>query len=234
MEDKKMKSELLPAVQAVAEFMPPKKNGIFEKSMEVARLLLQNEPISVIAHVVDGAIQNYGMMKEMKYRTKAIKYVTHLEEVRINAQIEIAKMQNPNTAMMMYIDRSFQQALDQMQNSYLSQSYMIEQSRRRMIQEVDNQVQSHLDNIDKRYLETVRENELKCAMYRDFVNESTKEGVTQYDVTFFIMKKLADNMDRYNSKAVASVCDVLKEMICQNSNISFKEYLNIQKQLKRL
>ncbi len=229
-----MKSELLPAVQAVAEFMPPKKNGIFEKSMEVARLLLQHEPISVIAHVVDGAIQNYGMMKEMKYRTKAIKYVTHLEEVRINAQMEMVKMQNPNIAMMMYIDRSFQQALDQMQDSYLSQSYMIEQSRRRMIQEVNNQVQSHFDNIDKRYIETVRENELKCAMYRDFVHGSTKEGVTQYDVTFFIMKKLADNMDRYNSKAVASVCDVLKEMICQNSKISFKEYLNIQKRLKRL
>lgn len=229
-----MKSELLPAVQAVAEFMPPKKNGVFEKSLEVARLLLEHEPISIIAHTVDGAIQNYGMMKEMKYRAKAIKYVTHLEEVQINAQVEMAKMQNPNMAMMMYIDRSFQQALDCMENSYLSQSNMIEQSRRRMIQEVNNQVQSHLGNIDKRYIDTVRENELKCAMYRDFVNGAAKEGVTQSDITYFIAKKLVDNMDRYNSEAVASVCGVLKEMMCQNSNISFEEYLSMQKRLKRL
>lgn len=202
--------------------------------MEVAKLLLEHEPISILAHTVDGAIQNYGMMKEMKYRAKAIKYVAHLEEVRINAQVEISKIQNPNMAMMMYIDRSFQQALDRMQDSYLSQSYMIEQSRKRMIQEVNSQVESHLGNIDMRYKETVRENELKCAMYRDFVNGSAKDGVTQSDITFFIAKKLIDNMDRYNSRAVASVCDVLKEMMCQNSNISFEEYLNIQKRLKKL
>lgn len=234
MEDKQMKSELLPAVQAVAEFMPPKKNGIFEKSMEVAKLLLEHEPASIIAHTVDGAIQNYGMMKEMKYRVEAIKYVTHLEEVRINAQVEIAKMQIPNKAMMMYIDRKFQQELDHMQNIYLKQSSIIEQSGRRMIQEVNNQVRSHLSNIDKRYIETVQENESKCAMYRDFLNKSEKDGVTQYDVIFFMTKKLVDNMDRYNSKAVASVCDVLKEMICQNPNISFDEYLSIRKNLKRL
>lgn len=229
-----MRSELLPAVRAVAEFMPPQKNGIFEKSMEVARLLLEHEPVSIIAHTVDGAIQNYGMMKEMKYRAKALKYVTHLEEVRINAQVEMARIQNSNMAVMMYIDRSFQQSLDRMQDSYLSQTYMIEQSRQRMIQEVNNQVESHLANIDKRYRETVRENELKCAMYRDFVNGAAKEGITQSDITLFLVKKLIDNMDRYNSRAVTSVCDVLSGMMCQNSRVSFEEYLNMQKRLKRL
>ena len=229
-----MRSELVPGVSAVAEFMPPRKNGIFEKSMEVARLLLEHEPISIIAHTVDGAIQTYGMMKETKYRTKAVKYVAHLDEVRINAQVEMARIQNSNMAVMMYIDRNFQQSLDRMQDSYLSQTYMIEQSSRRMIQEVNSQVESHLANIDKRYKETVRENELKCAMYRDFVNGAAKEGVTQSDIMFFLAKKLVDNMDRYNSRAVASVCDVLNGMMCQNSHISFEEYLDMQKRLKRL
>lgn len=114
-----MKSELLPSVQAVAEFMPPKKNGIFEKFMEVARLLLEHEPVSIIAHTVDGAIQNYGMIKEMKYRAKAIKYVAHLEEVRINAQVEMVRLQNQNMPMRLYIDRSFQQSLDYMEDAYL-------------------------------------------------------------------------------------------------------------------
>ena len=162
--DKSMRSELVPGVSAVAEFMPPRKNGIFEKSMEVARLLLEHEPISIIAHTVDGAIQTYGMMKETKYRTKAVKYVAHLDEVRINAQVEMARIQNSNMAVMMYIDRNFQQSLDRMQDSYLSQTYMIEQSSRRMIQEVNSQVESHLANIDKRYKETVRENELNVGL----------------------------------------------------------------------
>lgn len=97
-----MKSELLPDVQAVAEFMPPRKNGIFEKSMEVGRLLLEYEPVSIIAHTVDSVIQNYGMIKEMEYRAKAIKYVTYLDEVRINAQVEVARLQNQNMVMRLY------------------------------------------------------------------------------------------------------------------------------------
>ncbi len=229
-----MNSEFLPTVQAVAEFMPPKKNGIFEKAMEVARLILENEPLSIIAHTVDGAIQTYGMTKEMKYRAKAIKYLAHLDEVRINAQLEMSKLQNVNAAMMMYIDRNFQQTLDNMQYSYLCQSNLIKQSRRHMIQDVDNQVRSHFKDIDQHYINTVRENELKCAMYRDFINESDRNGVTQSDITFFMTKKLIDNMDRFNSKAVCSVCDVLKDMMRQNPKVSFEEYLCWQKQLKTL
>lgn len=194
----------------------------------------QLEPVSIIAHTVDGAIQNYGMVKEMKYRAKAIKYVTHLEEVRINAQVEMARLQNQNITMRLYIDRSFQQSLDYMEDAYLSQSYRIDQTRRQMIQEVNNQVQRHFGNIDRRYIETVRENELKCAMYRDFVNQSVKDGVTQSDITMFIAKKLVDNMDRYNSRAVTSVCNVLTEMMRQNSRVSFEEYLSLEKRLKRL
>lgn len=234
MGDECMKSELLPAVQAVAEFMPPRKNGIFEKSMEVGRLLLEHEPVSIIAHTVDAAIQNYGMMKEMKYRTKAIKYVTHLDEVRINAQVEVERLQNQNMTMRLYIDKSFQQSLDYMEDAYLSQSHRITQAKRQMIQEVNNQVQEHFENIDRRYIETVRENELKCAMYRDFINQSVKDEVSQSDIITFIAKKLVNNMDRYNSRAVTSVCTVLTEMMRKNSRVSFEEYLSLGKRLKKL
>lgn len=42
------------------------------------------------------------MIKEMKYRAKAIKYVAHLEEVRINAQVEMVRLQNQNMPMRLY------------------------------------------------------------------------------------------------------------------------------------
>ena len=71
-------------------------------------------------------------------------------------------------------------------------------------------------------------------MYRDFVNQSVKDGVTQSDITMFIAKKLVDNMDRYNSRAVTSVCNVLTEMMRQNSRVSFEEYLSLEKRLMRL
>ncbi|MDD3362679.1 MAG: hypothetical protein PHW34_13505 [Hespellia sp.] len=229
-----MKSELLPTVQAITEFMPPKKNGIFEKSMEVARLLLEHEPVSIIAHTVDGAIQNYGMIKEMKYRAKALKYVTNLEEVRLNAQIEIARIQNSNMAVQMYIDKAFQQSVDCMEAAYLRNSYLIDHNTRRMIKEVNSAVTEHFNNIDRRYIDTVRENEMKCAMYRQFVNGSINDGVKKSDITFFIAKKLVDNMDRYNSNAVSGVCNVLAEMLRQEERLSFDEYLGLEKKLKRM
>ncbi len=228
-----MKNEIVPVVRAVAEFMPPKKNGFFEKSMEVARLLLEHEPISVIGHTVDSAIQTFGMIKETKYRAKALKYTTHLEEARLNAEVEIARIQTAGAAIQLYIDRSFQRSLDRVEQLYINQSYAIEQSRKNMIQELNNAVQTHFDGIDTRYINTIRENEMKCAMYRDFLNQSNKEGIQQAEITMFIAKKLAENMDRYNSRAVISVCDVLNEMIRQNPTVSFGEYLNFEKHLKK-
>lgn len=228
-----MNNEIIPIVQTVAEFIPPRKNGFFEKSMEVAHLILDHEPLSAICNTVNNAIQTYGMISETKYRVKALKYTTHLEEVRINAAVEMARIQTASNAMNLYIDRSFQRSLDNMEASFMEQSYKIESSRRKMIQEVNKSVENHLINIDKRYIDTVRENEMKCAMYRDFVNQSNKEGITQTDVTLFITKKLAENMHRYNNKAVISICDVISEMMRNNHRISFDEYLKFEKRLKK-
>lgn len=228
-----MRSELIPTVQAVAEYMPPKKNGFFEKSMEVARLILEHEPLSIVAHTVDGAIQTLGMIRETKYRAEAFKYATHLEEVRINAAVEIARMQH-NQAINLYVDRQFQKSLDYMEAAYLEQSNNLNNYGKLMIGEIDKRVESCHKGIDRLYINTVKENEMKCAMYRDFIDRSRKEGVTQRDVTFFVLKKLGENMYRYNSRAVSDVCLVLKEMIKQDPTISFEEYLGLEKKIKQL
>ena len=228
-----MKSELIPTVQAVAEYMPPRKNGFFEKSMEVAHLLLDHEPISIIAHTVDGAIQTFGMIRETKYRAEAFKYATHLEEVRINAAVEMARIQQ-NQAITLYIDRQFQKSLDYMEATYLEQSNILNNYGKRMIQEIDRRVENSHRGIDRLYINTVKENEMKCAMYRDFIDRSQKDGITQRDVTFFVLKKLGENMHRYNSRAVSDVCGVLQEMIKQDPTISFEEYLGLEKKIKQL
>lgn len=228
-----MKNELIPTVQAVAEYMPPRKNGFFEKSLEVAHLLLDHEPISIIAHTVDGAIQTFGMIRETKYRVEAFKYATHLEEVRINAAVEMARIQH-NQAINLYIDRQFQNSLDHIEATYLEQSKNLNNYGKLMIQEIDRRVESSHKGIDTLYINTIKENEMKCAMYRDFIDRSQKDGVTQRDITFFILKKLGENMHRYNSRAVSDICGVIQEMIKQEPTISFEEYLGLEKKIKRL
>ena len=170
----------------------------------------------------------------MKYRAKAIKYVTHLEEVRINAQVEMARLQNQNIAMRLYIDRSFQQSLDYMEDAYLSQSYRIDQTRRQMIQEVNNQVQRHFGNIDRRYIETVRENELKCAMYRDFVNQSVKMGSHSLILQCSLLRSWLTIWIGIIVEQLQVFAMYYTEMMRQNSRVSFEEYLSLEKRLKRL
>lgn len=229
-----MRNELCPTVQAVAEFIPPRKNGIFERSMEVARLLLENDPISKVTNTINNAIQNYGMMREIECRVKALEYVTHLEEVRINAQVEMARMQGSNAAITMYIDRQFQRHLDYVQDCYFNQANLLECTRREMIRDINSKVQTHFRNIDERYLETVRENELKCAMYRDFLHDLDKNGIKESDIWLFCAEKLVNNMDRYNNEAVVSISNLIQKMITRRDDVSFERYLEIQRSLKRL
>ena len=75
---------------------------------------------------------------------------------------------------------------------------------------------------------------MKCAMYRDFIDRSSKEAVEQRDVMLFVFRKLGDNMDRYDSRAVSDVCSVLREMMKYDPTVSFEEYLGLEKQIKRI
>lgn len=228
-----MKSEIVPTVRAVAEYMPPRKNGFFQKAMDVAHLILDHEPVSVIAHTVDGAIQTFGMIRETKYRVEALKYATHLEEVRINASVEMARIQQ-SRAIDLYIDHSFQRAIDHMEAAYLEQSTALNNYGRKMIQEIDRRVEAGHQGINRLYVNTVKENEMKCAMYRDFVDRSSKEGIKQRDVTYFLIRKLGENMHRYDSRAVSNVCSVIQEMIRQDPTISFEEYLGLEKRIQQI
>ena len=81
--------------------------------------------------------------------------------------------------MRLYIDRSFQQSLDYMEDAYLSQSYRIDQTKRQMIQEVNNQVQRHFGNIDRlkrkskrnRNYHSIRSKEYKKEIYNNTPEE---------------------------------------------------------------
>ena len=50
----------------------------------------------------------------------------------------------------------------------------------------------------------------------------------------FVFRKLGDNMDRYDSRAVSDVCSVLREMMKYDPTVSFEEYLGLEKQIKRI
>ena len=150
----------------------------------------------------------------------------------IDQQEEKIKAGIPYTPL--YIDRQFQKSLDYMEDTYLEHSNILNNDGKRMIQEIDRRVENSHRGIDRLYINTVKENEMKCAMYRDFIDRSQKDGVTQRDVTFFVLKKLGENMHRYNSRAVSDVCGVLQEMIKQDPTISFEEYLGLEKKIKQL
>lgn len=226
-----MKCEMIPTIQAVAEYMPPKKNGFFEKSMEVAKLLLEHEPVNAFCSVINQGIQTIGMIRETKYRADTFKYAAHLEEVRTQAMVEMAKIQN-SQGINLYIDRAFQRSLDAMESEYLMQSRRLNDYGRRMIGEIDKRVDVAYKGIDLRYVNTIKENEMKCAAYRDYTDRLAKENVKKEEVTLYLIQKMADNLDRIDSRAITATCGVLQEMIRTNP-ISFEEYIHLSEMIKK-
>ncbi len=229
-----MKYELVPAVEAVAEIIPPKKDGAFEKAMEVAHLILDHEPISILSHTVDNAIQTIGMVRETKYRVEAFKYATHLEEVRINASVEMVRLQQ-NHAINLYIDQSFQKAIDRVENEYFEASTALNNYGKKIIQEIDHRVERTYKDIDKQYMYAIKENEMKCALYRDYLNTTLKQGVKQYDVMKFITQKTFTNKRNYSEKEFIAVCELLNEMVRQQGQlISFEKFMYDTKNVKKI
>lgn len=227
-----MEYGMIPAVQAVAEYMPPKKDGPFEKFMEVAHLILDHEPVNAITHTAECAIQTFGMIRETKYRTQAFQYAAHLEEVRIQAAVEMARLRR-GEAVRLYIDRQFQNALDEMERSYLEQSSALTNYGTRMMREIDRRVAAAHRGIDLRYVNTIRENEMKCAMYRDFTDHAAREGVELQDVTRLLIRSLAENMNRYDGRTVSDVCIVIQEAMRHSKTVPFEEYLEMEQTIRK-
>ncbi|MCD8326839.1 MAG: hypothetical protein LUC90_09245 [Lachnospiraceae bacterium] len=229
-----MDYELVPVVQTVAEYMPPKKIGHFENAMEVAHLLLDHEPVSIIAHTVDNAFQTFGMIRELKYRADVVKYCTHMEEVRMRTSVELARIQQQERIAQLYLEKHFQETLDNMERSYLDHSSRLDYYGQVMIREIDRRVNDGLRSMDRYYINAVRENEMKCGLYRSFLTQVFKEGVDRHEVLLFTLRKLGENMDRLSDDAVLSVCGVVQDMMKYDPTVSFEEYIQLSNDVSKI
>ncbi len=221
--------ELIPAVKTVLELSPANRRmTFFDKAMDVAHLLLDG-PLAVGGGIVNSAIQTYALMKEHEQDIKAVKYLTHLEEMRLLADVETRRVQAQHDAMILYVDRRFQDTIDGISQEYLQHSRALEADIRKMMRDIDGYTQSKTAGINAYYQAVIRENELVCAAYRDFLHTVSSRGISANDVSRDITYRLLDISDKLSDSKFENICEVIIKMMEPRDIISFEDFVRLRK-----
>ena len=221
--------ELVPAVKTVLELSPTnRKRTFFDKTMDVAHLLLDG-PLAVTGGIVNSAIQTYALMKEHEQDIKAVKYLTHLEEVRLLADVETKRIQAQHDAMILYVDKRFQETIDWISQEYLQRSRAIEDDTRRMMLAIDEYTRAKVAGINAYYQAIIRENELVCAAYRDFLHTASSNGISANDVSRDITYRLLDMSDKLSDSKFENICEVIIKMMEPRDIVSFEDFVRLRK-----
>lgn len=222
-------NELIPAVKTVLELSPAnKKRDFFDKTMEVAHLFLDG-PLGVTGGIINSAIQTYALMKNHEQDIKAVQYLSHLEEVKIRADVETKRIQAQHDAMVLYVDRKFQDTIDGVSREYLKRSQAIESGTQKMMVEIDAYAKSRVSGINAYYQAVIRENELVCAAYRDFLYKASSQGITAVEISRDITFRLLDLSDKLSDSKFENMCNVIITMMEPRDFVRFEDFVNMRR-----
>lgn len=224
-----MENQLSKPVNAVIDLFPPKPNGFFEKCMEVGKLFLITTPIAIIGQTAQMAIQTYGLLKENEQKVKAVKYFSNTNEMKYKAELEARKIQNCHSEITLYIDKKFQNELDKINKEFQVKMYQIKNLKETSIYNINKYAQIQLNGIDKHYSEIIRENEVKCALYREFLFAANMKGVSSNDVGYFLTKSFVENIKDLEFEKLLLMKEMILEMMKPTNFVSFEEFIGIRR-----
>lgn len=235
-----MAYDLIPPVQAVINTFPEKKNDTFDRIMEVANFI-KGGAVGSVCHTIDSAFQTYALMQGRRDTRKMVKYVTHMEEVKALANVEMRKidLQEQKTKMQhdvlkLYVDKQYQATVDKITTQFHIQSYNIESERQQAIYEIDKYSKHVMNGINTRYQRIIREQEAVCAAYRDFLYGLSRQGRNKAEVAHDIIIQLISHAKNLSDERFRLLSDIVAKMI-EPDFISFEDFVSLRtKGLRRL
>lgn len=237
-----MSYELLPAVQAVVDVFPEKKKDNFDRVMDVAHLLMDGT-VGTICNGINSLFQTYALMQGRRDARKIVKYTCSLEEMRAKAAVEMRRLDVESQkqwqqydlqkrTLTLYVDKKFQDAIDQLTVSFQNESHKTYNERYRAVQAIDEYTSRTVSRMDQRYQLMLRQEELVCAAYRDVLHELTQHGISRNQVATEIFKQAIANSDKLDNLKFNTVIDAIVQMT-EPSFISFDEFVKMRSSLQR-
>lgn len=237
-----MSYELIPSVQTALEVFPEKRKDNFERVMEVAHLLMDGT-VGTIVSGMNSMFQTYALIQGRRDARKIVEYTTGLEETKIKAAIEMKrfdveaqrdwyKYDLQKSTLTLYVDKKYQETIDKISRSAQYASREIESQRCRAIREIDKYTISVTKGMDYRYSEMLRQEEIVCAVYRNFINDLSKQNISKHQIASQIGLKAIENSHKLSDAKFKMVYDAILEMTKPNY-VTFDEFVRLHNKIKR-
>ena len=176
-----MSYEIIPSVQTALEVFPEKKKDNFDRVMEVAHLLMDGT-VGTVFSGMNSMFQTYALIQGRRDARKIVKYTKSLEETKIKSEIEMKRLENEakrdwykyelqKNTLTLYVDKKYQETIDKISRSVQYESRMIEYERCRAIKEINEYTTSIMKEMNFRYREILKQEEVACAVYRNFISD---------------------------------------------------------------
>jgi hypothetical protein len=142
-----MAYEVVPAVQAVLDVFPEKKKDGFDRVMDVAHLIMDGT-VGTVCSTIDSVFQTYALIQGRRDARRIVKFTSSLEETKVKAAVELRKLdlesqkldnqyKLQNKVLTLYVDRQYQNTVDQISKSFHQASRNIEDQKYNAIREID-------------------------------------------------------------------------------------------------
>lgn len=237
-----MSYELIPSVQTALEVFREKRKDNFERVMEVAHLLMDGT-VGTIVSGMNSMFQTYALIQGRRDARKIVEYTTGLEETKIKAAIEMKrfdveaqrdwyKYDLQKSTLTLYVDKKYQETIDKISRSAQYASREIESQRCRAIREIDKYTISVTKGMDYRYSEMLRQEEIVCAVYRNFINDLSKQNISKHQIASQIGLKAIENSHKLSDAKFKMVYDAILEMTKPNY-VTFDEFVRLHNKIKR-
>lgn len=168
-------------LRAFSEVFPPQQPETkFDKFLKLVETFSSGTLVGTVGQALQTTIKTCGVVATEKQRVQAVKYVKDAYEVKCKADIEIKKFDadlQKNKALTLYIDRSFQKSIDEIQKNYMYKMHELRANKDIALYEIDKYAQIQLEGINQEYSTIIRKNEALCVVYREYLEamRATKE-----------------------------------------------------------
>lgn len=238
-----MRYEIIPSAQAVFEVFPEKKKDGFDRVMDVAHLIMDGT-VGTVCSTINSVFQTYALIQGRKEARKIVKYTSSLEETKIKAAVEMRrlnlesqKLDNQyklqSKVLTLYVDRKYQNTVDQISESFHHASQSIAKEAYYAIREIDRYTQSVTTGMDQSYRNLLREEEMICGAYREMLYELNQRGLNKIHAAEMICSKIIDNTDKLSDDRFAYLMNMVDKML-EPEHVSFEKYIRMRNDFRRI
>lgn len=231
-----MTVELAPSVQAALDLFPEQKKDNFDRFMDVVHLCMDGT-VGTVCSCVNGLMQTYALMQNQKERGKIVKYAYGFAETKAKADVEMRRLKVleqrqwqqydiQKQTLTLYVDRQYQNAVDELTKSFQMESNKTEWERYNFIREIDRYTASAISGMDARYQQLLRQEEVICAAYRDVLHDLKEQGISRNQVAVEMLNQAMLNLDKLNDDNFKVMIDAITKMT-EPSFISFEDFVRM-------